>query len=97
MTVLVHQRCVVHSGREAAVRCPQCRQFYCRECVTEHDGRMMCASCVAVLSKTDSAARSPLTPWIALAVAGFALAWVVFYYGGMALARIPSTFFEDAK
>jgi hypothetical protein len=97
MSALVHQRCVIHAAREAAVRCPQCRLFYCRECVTEHEGRMMCAPCVAVLSRPVSADRSSWMSWVALALAGFVLAWVMFYYGGMGLARIPSTFFEEAK
>ena len=36
MSNLIHQRCSNHPGREAAVRCPECGRFFCRECVTEH-------------------------------------------------------------
>lgn len=93
MTALIHQRCWHHGDREAVVRCPQCRRFYCRECVIEHDGRMICAACV---DRGESAGgdRSGMAVWTALGVGGFLLAWAVFYYLGMALERIPSDFFQ---
>jgi hypothetical protein len=92
MTPLIDQRCFHHPSREAVVRCPACRRFYCRECVTEHDGRMICASCAA--GETPEAVRqSSLAGWIAGAGAGFLLAWLIFYYLGVMLARIPSDFF----
>ncbi|MCI0613826.1 rhomboid family protein, partial [bacterium] len=37
------QRCFFHSQREAVVRCPECGRYYCRECVTEHLDRLLCA------------------------------------------------------
>jgi hypothetical protein len=92
MTPLIDQRCFHHPAREAVVRCPVCRRFYCRECVTEHDGRMVCASCAAAV--TPQAARSSaVVAWIAGAGVGFLLAWLLFYYLGVMLARIPSDFF----
>jgi hypothetical protein len=92
MTPLIDQRCFHHPGREAVVRCPACKQYYCRECVTEHDGRMICASCAA--GKTPEKARRPsIAGWIAGAGGGFLLAWLIFYYLGVMLARIPSDFF----
>jgi hypothetical protein len=92
MTPLIDQRCFHHSAREAVVRCPVCRRFYCRECVTEHDGRMICTACAAV-DTPDTARKSSLLGWIAGAGAGFLLAWLIFYYLGVMLARIPSDFF----
>ena len=94
MTPLIDQRCFHHPAREAVVRCPGCRRFYCRECVIEHGGRMSCASCAAD-EATESVQRSPLAPWIAGAGVGFLLAWLIFYYLGLALARIPSDFFAN--
>jgi hypothetical protein len=92
---LVDQRCWHHPGREAVVRCPRCRRFYCRECVTEHMGRMMCAACVAQATGKDTqAGRFASIPWIAMALGGLLLAWLIFYYLGVFLARIPSDFFE---
>ena len=55
--ILRHQRCYHHHGREAVVRCPECGRFYCRECVTEHDDRMLCSRCLEQI--THSAAGKP--------------------------------------
>ena len=94
MTALLHQRCWNHASREAAARCPVCSRFYCRECVTEHDGRMMCAACAATIVDSAAAPRANNAIWMALGVAGLLLAWMIFYYFGAMLARIPSDFFE---
>ena len=90
---LIHQRCWHHADREAVVRCPQCRRYYCRECVVEHEGRMVCAACIE-RGGDASAAGSGAALWTVFGVCGFLLAWMVFYYLGMALGRIPSDFFE---
>ncbi|MBZ5601360.1 MAG: rhomboid family protein [Acidobacteriia bacterium] len=95
MTALVHQRCWNHASREAAARCPVCQRFYCRECVTEHEGRMMCAGCAAnAAERVAEAPRSKTAIWALCGVAGILLAWMIFYYLGAMLARIPSDFFE---
>ena len=46
MSTLTRQRCWIHLEREAAARCPVCTRFYCRECVTEHEGKVVCAACL---------------------------------------------------
>jgi hypothetical protein len=51
MSALVHQRCFNHATREAVARCPQCSQFFCRECITEHDDRVICAACLKKLAR----------------------------------------------
>jgi hypothetical protein len=90
---LLDQRCDNHALREAAVQCPSCKRFFCRECVTEHDGRMICVSCVALLvRKEQKAARTRRFYWTAAALGGFLIAWLVFYYLGLTLSRIPSEF-----
>ena len=89
---LLLQRCFHHLDREAAARCPSCQRFYCRECVTEHDGRMICANCVARLQAPQSVERSGSTMWAVMSLGGLLLAWLIFYYLGMGLARIPSAF-----
>ena len=90
---LVQARCWNHPSREAVVRCPECRRFFCRECVTEHQGRMVCATCVVQGSVVTRRVERPAAAlWITLALAGVLLAWLVFYYAGLSLARIPSTF-----
>ena len=89
---LIHQRCLVHPGRRAAAQCPQCRHLYCRECVTEHAGRMICAHCISALESSEQGRRFSIVIWGALSLGGLMLAWLVFYYVGMGLANIPSTF-----
>jgi hypothetical protein len=92
MMDLLAQRCVLHPDREAAVRCPGCERFYCRECVTEHRGRMMCSHCVARFAAPSARKSSVGMMWILLCVGGLLFSWMLFYYLGMALARIPSSF-----
>jgi hypothetical protein len=90
---ILQQRCTIHSDREAAVRCPECRRFYCRECVVEHNGRMMCAHCVAQFDAVPERRGSSTAVWALLSLAGFFGTWLIFYYFGMGLARVPSSFF----
>jgi len=94
MAALSEQRCFQHPSREAAARCPSCRRFFCRECVTEHEGRLICRACMAAQT------AAPPRPGRGLADAGvaagslfgFLLAWILFYYLGLMLTRIPAEF-----
>ncbi len=96
MSLLAQHRCVLHAGREAAARCPSCRQFFCRECVTEHDGRILCAACLrrnsAPRTKPQRRLGGVLGP-IALA-SGFVMSWVAFYLLGQILLKTPSEWHE---
>jgi hypothetical protein len=91
---LIQQRCWRHSSREAVARCPECARFFCRECVVEHMGRMICSDCMARKTAAAAAGRFHTARWSVLAAGGFLLAWVIFYYLGVMLARVPSDFFE---
>lgn len=94
MTPLIDQRCWHHPAREAVVRCPECTRFYCRECVVEHLGRMICSDCVARQQAAAASGNFHAVRWSLFASAGFFVAWLIFYYVGVMLARIPSDFFE---
>jgi len=81
----LQQRCWNHELREAVCRCPECGRSYCRECVTEHQARLLCASCLAKLAhttRTRSRARRLLPT--AMLIAGFLLAVLFFYGAGQA-------------
>ncbi|MCX7824786.1 MAG: rhomboid family protein [Verrucomicrobiae bacterium] len=96
MTALAHQRCFNHARREAVARCPGCERYFCRECVTEHADRVLCASC---LKKQAVAATVRPSRWSALArlaagAAGLLLVWVFFYFAGRILLLLPSDFHE---
>jgi len=96
MSSLAHQRCFHHSLREAVARCPECRQFYCRECVTEHDDRVICASCLTRLAGTETIKRSRVA-WLSALVPcalGLLVAFLFFYFVGESLLLIPSSFHE---
>lgn len=95
MSLLAQSRCFQHASREAVARCPECERFYCRECVTEHDGRMICRSCLDNLLDVEPKERSGVLvvarSWL-LAGVGYVIAVYVFYQIGQLLLRIPSQF-----
>lgn len=96
MAVLVSQRCLNHTNREAVARCPECGQFYCRECITEHDDRIICSSCLKKLTVQKEKKRRSFAPVMRVfaAVVGVLLAWIFFFLIGRMLVRIPSQYHE---
>jgi hypothetical protein len=96
MQSLLHQRCFNHAMREAVARCPECGRFFCRECITEHDDRVICSACLKKLVRTPIAKRAGFAKVLRLAQCGAALllAWFFFFIIGETLLRIPTTFHE---
>lgn len=84
MTAGLEQRCWNHESREAVCRCPECGRSFCRECVSEHQSRLLCATCLARAAEARQSRRSRLRPLAVplLAVAGIGLAWVVLFGAG---------------
>src|SRR5690349_16700517 len=76
---MVHQSCWNHETREAVCRCPECSRSYCRECVTEHAARLLCAACLrkalAVAGPRRAAGR---VREAMLLIGGLVLSWVIF-------------------
>ena len=95
MKRLADTRCFNHFERQSVARCPACTHHYCRECVTEHEGRLLCASCIA--GPEEHAARKRILAGLRaaaqLAVAVVIL-WAAFSFAGSAMLRIPSAFHE---
>jgi len=93
---LARERCFHHTLREAAARCPACRRFYCRECVTEHEGRVLCAACLGDRTARTGGRGSRLGWLLAPAqlVGAVLLLWLCFYALGQALIAVPSSFHE---
>ena len=88
-TLLSRQRCFHHPAREAVCLCTGCSQSYCRECVVEHDGRLICATCLQKeTSKASVSSRTRIVRTWAFALAGFAAAWAFFYMSGTALLAV---------
>jgi len=89
-------RCFNHGQREAVARCPSCRRHFCRECVTEHDHKLLCASCIAALassSEIPERRRWPIVPAVQLLASVFVL-WIAFFMVGQALLSIPAEFHD---
>lgn len=95
MTPGFQQRCWNHEGREAVCRCPQCARSYCRECVSEHQGRLLCAACLKLLAQRPAPRRRSLRRFApaALALAGFLTAWAVYFAG----AEVVMTFVDRSE
>ena len=92
MSAGLHQICLNHPGREAAARCPTCKRPFCRECITEHDYRMICATCLTelreVTRKGKRGVHLPFAPLIQIVV-GLCVLWTVYYQIGEILVNIP--------
>jgi hypothetical protein len=88
---LTLQKCSIHADREAVARCPTCANYFCRECVTEHEGKFLCSSCLqrrfSPLETTHRAAGWFLTG-ISMII-GVTVAWFFFYLIGRLLILIP--------
>ena len=80
---LLEQRCWNHETREAVCRCPECARSYCRECVIEHQGRLLCAACVGRVARQAAprAGGSGLQA-AAMLAGGLLLAWLLFWGAG---------------
>jgi hypothetical protein len=91
----LHQRCWNHEAREAVCRCPECLRGFCHECVTEHESRLLCATCLAAASQTPHAKTSSWKSLLptAMLLGGLVLAWIFFY----AAAQSVSFFIARAE
>ena len=96
MQNLATQRCFNHALREAVARCPQCADFFCRECITEHDDRAICAACLSKLARKSPLPRRTFAGLVhaAQCLLGIMLAWFFFYLIGEGLLSLPTSFHE---
>ncbi len=96
MVSLIHQRCFNHSRREAAARCPECGHFYCRECITEHEDRVICAACLKKLVQPAFTQRRGFVGLVRTVQLGVGLftVWLFFYFFGQVLLSIDPSFHE---
>ena len=97
LAVLKTNRCMNHADREAVARCPDCGHDFCRECVTEHDGRMLCTGCLGMTRRKSSYRRNILKVAFktVLFMAGLCMAWLFFYMIGYFFAGLPDEFHSD--
>jgi hypothetical protein len=98
VAALQHPHCLNHPRREAAAQCTSCKQPFCRECVTELDGRMVCGACHR--AKVEAKAKSK-RDWFLVtaslqALLGLVLLWGTAWFFGKLLLSTPSAFHEGA-
>lgn len=93
------EACQNHSEREAVARCPVCHRYFCRECVTEHDDQVVCASCLAkkVLRGPTQRRRYTSIPQGAAFLAGLFIAGASFYTLGRLLLLVPTSFHDGSS
>lgn len=96
MTKLSQQKCLNHPSREAIARCPSCGHFFCRECITEHDGIMSCSNCLSSAVHEPKVKQKnrfyPLIKSIFILLLGLFTAWFFFFQLGQVLLAIPDSF-----
>jgi len=91
--------CSLHADRQATARCPSCRQFYCGECITEHDGRLTCASCLADEKEVVPRPRRSfrvvsLACSLVQILVALGVCWLIFYLFGQTLGDMPDDFHD---
>ncbi len=91
MATLLAHRCLHHPVREAVARCPECNHFFCRECIAEHDDRVVCAACLKKLGGDPAKkARRRINLWpFAQLGTGLVGAWLCFYLLGRLFLALP--------
>ncbi len=98
MQDLARQRCFNHSGREAVAICLDCNNLFCRECITEHEDRVICANCLASLKADETKMNrfTVLRPLLrtSLLLGSLLILWLSFFYLGQFLLEMPSSFHE---
>ena len=82
--------------REAAARCPECGRFFLRECITQHQYRVVCYAWRKKFVGPPQAKRPAFVKIIRLAqcAAALMLTWFFFFIIGETLLRIPTSFHE---
>jgi hypothetical protein len=81
---MIAAACYHHPDRLAAAKCLECSRSYCRECVTEHQGRLICAACLRKSAPAAVARRNWLRPLLfpVMGIAALCGSWLIFYTSG---------------
>jgi hypothetical protein len=91
------RRCVRHVEREAVARCSRCGGFFCRECVVDHTGKLVCAGCLAKATAVNApkSKRSwEVSRWGLSLVLAVLVLWILFYAMGSLLLSVPGDFHD---
>lgn len=91
--------CAIHADRHAGARCPQCKEFYCNECITEHEGRLICAACLSAPDDSTASVRKRTQIWSFLslllqATLALMICWLIFFLFAQTLGDMPNEFHD---
>lgn len=94
---VARMRCYNHPLREAAALCTVTGKPFCRECIVEHEGRMVSAAVVAeLLAKKEKKAGgwwAGAVSWLVAGCSLFLIVWA-FMLLGKILTSLPHAFHE---
>ncbi|MEM9283030.1 MAG: rhomboid family protein [Verrucomicrobiota bacterium] len=90
--------CSLHADRPSVARCPECQLYFCQECITEHEGRLTCARCLAE-TLSEEASSSEVAPAmrifsIAQVVLAVLVAWAIYYLLARTIGDVPDSFHD---
>ncbi len=98
MNDISRKKCFHHGKREAVARCPDCGRYFCRECITEHENRVLCADCLVqketTKKKTHFLSRLGIVTKTLQFLIAFVFIWMIFFYFGQFLISLPTSFHE---
>jgi len=94
--------CARHHDRPAVARCRECVQPYCRECVVEHESRLICAGCLkngAARQREMHRRRWQVVPLAGVVQwgVGVVVIWALFYWVAIGLRRLPAAVHEGLQ
>jgi hypothetical protein len=69
--------CLLHPLREAAARCPHCGGTFCRECVTDEEGKLACPPCLRRMARPPAPKVSVVRRLQQVLAGVTALAWLM--------------------
>jgi hypothetical protein len=85
---LRNARCLFHPLREAAARCPHCGGTFCRECVTDEEGKLACPPCLRRMARPPAPELSAVRRFRQIAGGLVALASLVVLFFGILQWRV---------
>ena len=94
-----HQRCFNHANREPVAKCPHCNRFYCRECITEHNRKLVCSKCLEEITSKDEKKSNTMVALCEFLIMLIGFSGVMFILAilGWFLMQIPNDIHTGAK
>jgi hypothetical protein len=91
--IIAQTKCFNHPSREAVAQCQECSRFFCRECVSEYDDRLICSFCLKRITTSEStSSRFRVLLRLMPIFIGIVILWTCFYLLGKGLLLIPPSF-----